>query len=119
MAKQLTEKQQLFLECLFLPEVKGSFSKAKKLAGYSENTPVSGIIDGLREEILEYSKRFILANAPKAVMSISSILDNPTDLGSKEILAAAKDILDRAGIVKTEKIEVQTPGIFILPKKDD
>ena len=48
-----------------------------------------------------------------------NIMDDPTQLGSKERLAAAKDILDRAGFKATEKVEVkaETP-LFILPPKD-
>ena len=41
------------------------------------------------------------------------------ELGIKEKLNAAKDLLDRAGIVKTEKVEIQASnGIMILPAKD-
>jgi len=46
------------------------------------------------------------------------VLDNPTDLGVKEKLAAAKDILDRIGVSKVEKIDLSgSNGIFILPSK--
>jgi hypothetical protein len=38
MAKQLTEMQQKFLEVLF-DEANGDVVQAKKLAGYSDNTP--------------------------------------------------------------------------------
>jgi hypothetical protein len=34
-------------------------------------------------------------------------------------MQAAKEILDRAGVVKTERMEVQASGgLFILPPKD-
>jgi len=45
------------------------------------------------------------------------VLDNPIALGVKEVLMASKEILDRAGIVKSEKIELGGNGIFILPSK--
>jgi hypothetical protein len=46
-------------------------------------------------------------------------LIDPTELGIKEKLNAAKDLLDRAGVVKTEKMEIQASnGIMILPAKD-
>jgi hypothetical protein len=39
-------------------------------------------------------------------------------LGAKEKMAAAKDLMDRAGFTKTEKIEVSTKEpVFILPAK--
>jgi hypothetical protein len=34
------------------------------------------------------------------------VMNNPTDLGNKEKMAAAKDVLDRSGFIKTEKVEV-------------
>ena len=43
------------------------------------------------------------------------------DLGTREKLNAAKELLDRTGIVKTEKMQVETSGgIMLLPaKKED
>ena len=46
MAKQLTEKQQRFLDVLF-EEAEGNPVKAKKLAGYSENNSTSAITASL------------------------------------------------------------------------
>jgi hypothetical protein len=46
-------------------------------------------------------------------------MQNPTDLGNKEKMAAAKDLLDRAGFVKTDKVEVKSDSpLFILPPKN-
>jgi hypothetical protein len=48
------------------------------------------------------------------------VLDDPTALGAKNSVAAAKEVLDRVGIVKKEKLEVSSEdgnGIFILPAK--
>jgi len=46
------------------------------------------------------------------------VMQNPTDLGNKEKMAAAKDLLDRAGFVKTDKVEVKSESpLFILPPK--
>jgi len=48
------------------------------------------------------------------------VMQNPTDLGNKEKMSAAKDFLDRAGFVKTDKVEVKTDSpLFILPPKDN
>ena len=47
------------------------------------------------------------------------VLLDPTQLGVREKMAAAKDILDRTGFAKTEKVEVGGTGaIFYLPPKD-
>jgi len=48
-----------------------------------------------------------------------SVMADPTDLGVKEKMLAAKDILDRAGFTKTDKVEVKTSEpLFILPSKE-
>jgi hypothetical protein len=63
------------------------------------------------------------ANAPKAVLSMTGVLDDPSALGTREKLAASKEILDRVGLVKTEKVEVKADksAVLILPplKYDD
>ena len=57
--------------------------------------------------------------APKAAFSMANVLDDPTELGIKEKMVAAKDLLDRTGHAKTEKMEVtSSTGLFILPPKD-
>ena len=119
MARNLTEKQQKFLEVLF-EEAKGNPAKAMKLAGYAHGVPSTNVINSLQDEVAELTKKFISTRGPQAAWSMMDILNNPTDLGNKEKMAAAKDLLDRAGFVKTEKVEVKTESpLFILPPKAD
>lgn len=114
----LTEKEQKFLDVLF-DEAEGNFVKAKKLAGYSDNTPTKQIVDKLEDEIYNLTKKFIARSGVKAAVAISQVIDNPTDLGNKDKLAAAKDILDRAGYKPTDKVEVESKSpVFILPPKE-
>ena len=47
---------------------------------------------------------------PKAAVAFGQALIDPTELGVKEKMSAAKEVLDRAGIVKTERVEVQASG---------
>ena len=57
-------------------------------------------------------------NAPKAAMSMTGALLEPTELGIKEKMTAAKEILDRVGLVKTEKMQVEaTGGVMLMPPK--
>tara|TARA_B100001093_G_C26766371_1_gene988082 strand:+ start:502 stop:867 length:366 start_codon:yes stop_codon:yes gene_type:complete len=117
--KNLTDKQQIFLEVLF-EEAKGNPVKAKKLAGYSDNVSSTTVMSSLQNEIAEVTKKFIATRGPQAAWSMMDIMQNPTELGNKEKMAAAKDFLDRAGFVKTEKLEVKTESpLFILPPKDN
>ena len=119
MARELTEKQQAFLNALF-NEARGNPVKAKKLAGYADGVSTTSVMAPLKEQIAERTKDFIATSGPQAVWSMMHVMENPTDLGNKEKMAAAKDFLDRAGFVKTEKVEVKSESpLFILPPKAD
>jgi len=51
---------------------------------------------------------------------MKQVMDSPTDLGNKEKMVAAKDILDRGGFKATDKVEVTSSSpLFILPPKDE
>ena len=119
--KELTELQQKFLNALF-GEAKGNHAKAMRLAGYSENTNPHHILQSVRQEIIERAELEMAANAPKAVMSMGGVLDDPTELGVREKLMASQQILDRVGLSKVEKINVETNkpvGLFVLPAKKE
>ncbi len=116
--KTLTEKQQRFLDVLF-DEAGGDVVRAKELAGYSPNNSTTEIIKAIKEEVVEATQLYMARNAPRAAMSIVSGMIEPTELGMKDKLTAAKDLLDRVGLVKTEKLQVEASnGLMILPPKD-
>ena len=117
--RKLTDKQQKFLDVLF-DEAGGSVIEAKKLAGYSDNNSTSEIVKSLKEEILEITQLFMARNAPRAAMSLVDGMVEPTQLGLREKIISAKDLLDRVGLVKTEKLQVEAHnGLMILPPKDN
>ena len=116
--KTLTEKQQRFLDVLF-DEAGGDVVRAKELAGYSPNNSTTEIIKAIKEEVVEATQLYMARNAPRAAMSIVSGMVEPTELGMKDKLTAAKDLLDRVGLVKTEKLQVEANnGLMILPPKE-
>ena len=118
MPRELNERQQKFLEVLF-EDANGDVVAAKKLAGYSDNTPTTAIVKGLKEEILDATQMYMARNAPKAAMAMVGGLYDPTELGLKEKMSAAKELLDRTGLVKTEKMQVEsTGGVMLLPAKN-
>lgn len=118
MSRKLTEKQEKFLEVLF-DEAKGDVRQAMKIAGYGPNTPSTQVTGPLANEIAEKTNKFIAQSSTKAAYTMFSVMSDPTDLGVKEKMLAAKDILDRAGFAKTEKVEVKaTDPLFILPAKE-
>ena len=117
MPRQLTPQQQTFLDVLF-DEAEGDFILAKKIAGYSDGTATRVIVESLRDEISEATRLYLARTAPKAAVALSGALLDPTELGLKDKLTAARDILDRVGVTKTEKVDLGASAIFILPPKD-
>jgi len=117
MARNLTEQQQLFIEVLF-DGAGGDVVLAKKLAGYSDGTATSAIVNALKDEIAEATRSYLARIAPRAATAMSGALLDPTELGLRDKMIAARDILDRTGFSKTEKIDVGGSSIFILPPKN-
>jgi len=118
MAKELTEKQRKFLDVLF-DEANGDVTQAKLLAGYAPTSSTSDIVRGIKEEVLEATQMFMARNAPKAAVAMVSGINDPTELGIREKMAAAKELLDRTGLVKTEKMQVEsTGGVMLMPIKN-
>ena len=117
MARELNERQQKFLEVLF-EDAGGDVVAAKKLAGYSDNTPTTAIVKGLKEEILDATQMYMARNAPKAAIAMTHALFDPTELGIRDKMSAAKELLDRTGLVKTEKMQVEASGgVMLMPPK--
>lgn len=119
--KELTELQNKFLDALFGP-AKGNHAKAMKIAGYSEATNPHHIINSVRTHIIERAELEMAVNAPKAVLSMVGVIDDPSAIGNRERLAASQQILDRVGLSKVEKLNVTSDkpmGVFILPAKTD
>ena len=117
MARALTEKQQKLLAVLF-DEAGGDVVIAKRIAGYSDATSSTEIINSLKEEILDATSTYMARNAPKAAMAMVGALYDPTELGIRDKMQAAKELLDRTGLVKTEKMQVESKGgVMLMPPK--
>jgi|TARA_R100000541_G_scaffold37727_1_gene45576 hypothetical protein len=117
--KNLTEKQQKFIDVLF-EEAQGNPVEAKRLAGYADSVSSTSITGVLQDEIYEATKRYIASSGTRVAYGMMEVFNDPTQLGNKEKIAVAKDFLDRAGFVKTDKIEVKAESpLFILPAKNE
>ena len=116
--KKLTRKQAALLETL-LGEARGNIRAAMDIAGYSKSTKTSEVVGPLKEEITERAGLMLAINAPKAAFGIIDVLDDPSALGARNAISAAREVLDRTGLVKKEQVEVSgnAGGIFILPPK--
>ena len=117
MARNLTEKQQRFLDILF-DEGNGDAVAAKKLAGYAPESSTTAIVEALQEEIGKKTRTYFAQTAPKAAMAMVGALYDPTELGIRDKMTAAKELLDRTGLVKTEKVQVEAKGgVMLMPAK--
>jgi phage terminase small subunit len=118
MAKELTEKQRKFLDVLF-DEANGDVTQAKLLAGYAPTSSTSDIVRGIKDEVLDATQMYMARNAPRAAVAMVSGINDPTELGLREKMTAAKELLDRTGLVKTEKMQVEsTGGVMLMPVKN-
>ena len=117
MTRQYTENQLKFLDVLF-DEEGGDVATAKKLAGYADGTSTTVVVKSLKEEILEATQQYMARNAPKAAVAMAGALMDPTELGLRDKMSAAKELLDRTGLIKTEKIQVEASGgVMLMPPK--
>ena len=118
---ELTEKQEVFLDKLF-GDANGNPKIAGELAGYSKQS-YPKVVRNLKKEIIQRAENYLAVHAPKAAMQITGMMDDNAILPQANIrLEAAKQVLDRIGIVKKDQIDINMKavhGLFILPKKDD
>jgi len=118
--KELTSQQKIFIDSLF-GAAKGNPKKAGELAGYAE-TSYPNIVKSLKDIIIERAEGVLAMHSPKAVMGLVNAMDEDGMTPAANIrIEAAKQILDRVGLVKKEKIDINAKiahGIFILPPKD-
>jgi len=115
--KNLTEKQEAFLG--HLVDTGGDFKKSAELAGYSGNH--YQVLKSLKEEVVDLAQNVLAREAPTAAFKIIEVLksDRPIPQANYK-LQAAQTILDRVGVSKTDRIDVNHNtggGIFILPEK--
>ena len=118
--KSLTNTQEKFLDVLF-GEARGDPRKAGELAGYSEHS-YPKVLRNLKSEIVSRAENYLATHSAKAATKMVDMLDEDGTTPHANIrLEAAKQILDRIGIIKKEQIDINMKamhGIFILPAKD-
>jgi len=118
--KKLTEQQSTFLNALF-GKANGIPKKAGEIAGYSEHS-YPKVVKALKDEIIERAEEVMASYSSKATMGLVRALDEDGSTPGASIrVEAAKQILDRVGLTKKEKVDINVKsvsGIFILPPKD-
>ena len=120
MNKELTTKQQSFLDNLV--SCNGDTKRAAELAGYAEGSYTS-VVKALKTEIIELAENILAQNAPKASLKLVEVMDSTDPIPQANVrLQAAQTLLDRVGLSKTDKLDVNlqtSNGLFILPAKKE
>ena len=119
--KELTSQQKTFINALF-GEAQGNPKKAGEIAEYAPSS-YPKVIKALKDEIIERAEYSLALHSAKAVKGLVDALDEDGKTPGVNIrMEAAKQILDRVGLVKKEKIDINAQvahGIFILPAKNE
>lgn len=117
---RITDMQQKFIDALF--ENGGNRREAMYSAGYSKGSNLHGVLTPrVVEAIVERASAELASGTPKAVMKLLGVLDDPTKPGTRDIIQAVREIMDRAGLAKVEKVQhdvSSSNALFILPPKD-
>jgi|TARA_R110002072_G_scaffold266058_1_gene424945 hypothetical protein len=120
--KNLTEKQETFLNVLFAN--RGNIPAALEEAGYSPNSR-RDVLSSLKEEIQERTRLMLNGAAVEAAQNIVDTMNlgNNIDVPVNRLelrYKAAGDVLDRVGITKRQQMEITGDirhGIVLLPGK--
>jgi len=115
--RKLTDKQQDFLNNLI--ETQGNLKLSAELAGYAGNH--YQVIKSLRQEIVDLASNVLAREAPSAAFKLVEVMQSENAMPQANVkLQAAQTILDRVGLGKQDRMEVNHNvggGIFILPEK--
>jgi hypothetical protein len=119
--KSLTDTQEKFLDALF-GEAQGNPKRAGELAGYSEHS-YPKVLRNLKDEIVKRAENYLAIHSAKAATKMVNMLEEDGTTPHASIrMEAAKQILDRIGIVKKDQLDVNMNlkhGMFILPAKEE
>ena len=119
--RNLTDTQEKFLDALF-GEAQGNPKRAGELAGYSEHS-YPKVLRNLKDEIVKRAENYLAIHSAKAATKMVNMLEEDGTTPHASIrMEAAKQILDRIGIVKKDQLDVNMNlkhGMFILPAKDE
>lgn len=117
---ELSPEHQKFVDLLF--ENRGNVAKAAEEAGFNRMYGYK-LVSMLREKIIEQAESILALHAPRAAFTLADGIDGDAPAPTNPLrVDCAKQILDRVGIVKKEKVEIDSTknvGIFILPAKRD
>ena len=116
--RKYTEKQQSFLDAMYDSKT-GDVRQAMTVAGYDSSAPSTFLLQSLSSELIEIATHTLAKNAPRAANKIVDIMTSDMPIPQvNQKLQAAQTLLDRVGVVKEQKMNVDhnvSGGIFIIP----
>ena len=119
--REYTEKQQCFLDSLF--KTGGDPKKAAEMAGYADNSHLQ-VVKSLKDEIIDLASEILAQSAPQAAFKLVEVMNSNEPIPKSTVkVQAAQTILDRIGLGKADRIDVNhnvedTSGaLYILPAK--
>ena len=121
--KQLTPLEEKFIYNV-VHKYPGNSLESARDAGYENpDNCHSAIMRRLKDNVVQEVQLYLAKHSSSAAMSLVNMLhaDDPIPQANTK-LAAAQQILDRAGVTKVDKSEVQhnhSGGIFFIPAKSD
>lgn len=117
--KALTPRQEEFMNAVI--EHDFNVREAGKAIGMSNNN-THQVARILKDEILEAMRAKMVLDAGVAMKTITDLMTADDAVVQADIkLRAAQQILDRIGLSKPEKIEIDhnvSGGLFLIPAKD-
>ena len=103
--RELTEKQQKFLDCLI--QTGGDPKYAAELAGYAEGS-YSQVVKSLKNEIIELASHILAQSAPKAAMKLVQVLDSDDPDRKSTRLNSSHGYISYAVFCLKKKTELQS-----------
>lgn len=117
----LSQRDEIFLNCLFDAEnnPESCLERAREMAGFDKDESVAIILRRIKGDYQNEVQNYFLSMAPAAAKKLQEIAEGSVPILDKDkVTKACIEILDRAGVSKKEKqeLEITAPeGVVILP----
>lgn len=114
--KELSVEHQAFIDALLT--TRGNVTKAAELTGFSVQYGYR-LMKLLREHIIATAEEVLALHAIRATNVLIDGMEGDLEIGANNQIESAKQVLDRIGLVKKDKVEISGPagGIFLFPEK--
>lgn len=120
--RNLTDKQRALLSAYYQSMGTITPREAALQAGY-DSTNTYHAVQSVKKELSELAEMLLIQSSPKAANVITELMTTKEIVPQANIkLEAAKTLLDRTGLGKREKLEIEgqlTGNLFFIPAKKE